>query len=228
MLFRDRKMEQLLELVHAVADTQAASASPVNQAPVSRFWPILSTRPPPASKNLLLRLAAGSSETLLESELFGHIRGAFTGAIRNKKANSGGPPGRRIFRSHQSPYLNLQVKLLRALQEKVIERIGGNIPIRTDVTIIIATNSPLKEEVAKNQFREDLYGRINVVALNIPPLPGSAWAMVALAEHFISEFNQIHKRKIRKGFAKKHARRPCLRHGWPGNVGSSKCESSRP
>ncbi len=108
---------------------------------------------------------------MLESELFGHVRGSFTGAIRDKKGKFEEAHGGTIFLddiNYASP--NLQIKLLRVLQEKVIERVGGNIPIRTDVRIITATNTPLQEEVAPREFREDLYYRINVVHLNIPPL----------------------------------------------------------
>jgi transcriptional regulator with PAS, ATPase and Fis domain len=164
------------------------------------------------------KISCGSlSETLLESELFGHVRGAFTGAIRDKKGKFEDAHGGTIFLDDvNSASPNLQVKLLRVLQEKVIERVGGNTPIRTDVRIITATNTLLKDEVAKNQFREDLYYRINVVSLNIPPLRERLADIGPLAEHFIKQFNQIHKRKIR-GISKS-ALQLCLRHGWPGNV----------
>ena len=172
MLFRDRKMEHLMELVHTIADTQATvlitGESGTGKSLLANYIHKTSSR----QQKPFIKISCGSlSETLLESELFGHVRGAFTGAIRDKKGKFEEAHGGTIFLDDvNSASLNLQVKLLRVLQEKVIERVGGNIPIRTDVRIITATNTPLKEEVAKNQFREDLYYRINVVALNIPPL----------------------------------------------------------
>ena len=218
MLFRDRKMEQLLELVHTIADTQATvlitGESGTGKSLLAHYIHKTSSR----QQKPFVKISCGSlSETLLESELFGHVRGAFTGAIRDKKGKFEEAHGGTVFLDDvNSASLNLQVKLLRVLQEKVIERVGGNVPIRTDVRIITATNAPLKEEVAKNQFREDLYYRINVVSLNIPPLRERLADIAPLAEHFISQFNQIHRRKI-KGISK-NALQTCLRHGWPGNV----------
>jgi DNA-binding NtrC family response regulator len=218
MLFRDRKMEQLLELVHTIADTQATvlitGESGTGKSLLAQYIHNQSSR----SRKPFTKIACGSlSETLLESELFGHVRGAFTGAIRDKKGKFEDAQGGTIFLDDvNSASPNLQVKLLRVLQEKVIERVGGNTPIRTDVRIITATNTSLKEEVAKNQFREDLYYRINVVSLNIPPLRERLADIGPLAEHFIKQFNQIHKRKIR-GISK-NALQICLRHVWPGNV----------
>jgi DNA-binding NtrC family response regulator len=218
LLFRDRKMEQLLELVHTIADTQATvlitGESGTGKSLLAQYIHNHSSR----HRKPFTKIACGSlSETLLESELFGHVRGAFTGAIRDKKGKFEDAHGGTIFLDDvNSASPNLQVKLLRVLQEKVIERVGGNTPIRTDVRIITATNAPLKEEVAKNQFREDLYYRINVVSLNIPPLRERLADIGPLAEHFIKQFNQIHKRKIR-GISK-NALQICLRHVWPGNV----------
>jgi len=218
MLFRDRKMEQLLELVHTIADTQATvlitGESGTGKSLLAQYIHNQSYR----QRKPFIKISCGSlSETLLESELFGHVRGAFTGAIRDKKGKFEDAHGGTIFLDDvNSASPNLQVKLLRVLQEKVIERVGGNTPIRTDVRIITATNTSLKDEVAKNQFREDLYYRINVVSLNIPPLRERLADIGPLAEHFIKQFNQIHKRKIR-GISK-NALQFCLRHGWPGNV----------
>lgn len=218
LLFRDRKMEQLMELVHTIADTQATvlitGESGTGKSLLAQYIHNHSTR----RQKPFIKISCGSlSETLLESELFGHVRGAFTGAIRDKKGKFEEAHGGTIFLDDvNSASPNLQVKLLRVLQEKVIERVGGNTPIRVDVRIITATNTPLKEEVDKQQFREDLYYRINVVSLNIPPLRERLSDIGPLAEHFIKQFNQIHKRKVR-GISK-NALQICLRHSWPGNV----------
>jgi transcriptional regulator with PAS, ATPase and Fis domain len=154
---------------------------------------------------------------LLESELFGHVRGAFTGAIRDKKGKFEEAHGGTIFIDDiNSASGNLQLKLLRVLQEKVIERVGGNTLIPVDVRIICATNTSLQEEVAKHNFREDLYYRVNVVSLAIPPLRERLSDISPLAEHFIKQFNLIHRRKV-KGLSKT-ALQVLLRSRWPGNV----------
>jgi transcriptional regulator with PAS, ATPase and Fis domain len=157
------------------------------------------------------------SETLLESELFGHVRGAFTGAFRDKKGKFEEANGGTIFLDDiNSASANLQVKMLRVLQEKVIERVGGNVPINVDVRVITATNASLQEEVLRQNFREDLYYRINVVSLTIPPLRERLSDIEPLIEHFIQHFNQAHHKKI-KGIAKSTLQL-CLRYPWPGNV----------
>jgi len=218
MLFRDRKMEQLMELVHTIADTQATvlitGESGTGKSLLAQYIHQQSSR----RQKPFIKISCGSlSETLLESELFGHVRGAFTGAIRDKKGKFEFAQGGTIFLDDiNSASPNLQVKLLRVLQEKVIERVGGNSPIRTDVRIITATNTSLKEEVDKHTFREDLYYRINVVSLNIPPLRERLSDIAPLAEHFIEQFNQVHNRKVR-GISKS-ALQICLRYPWPGNV----------
>ncbi len=218
LLFRDRKMEQLMELVHTIADTQATvlitGESGTGKSLLAHYIHRQSSR----NRKPFIKISCGTlSETLLESELFGHVRGAFTGAIRDKKGKFEEAHGGTVFLDDvNSASPNLQVKLLRVLQEKNIERVGGNNAIHTDVRIITATNTLLKDEVAKQQFREDLYYRINVVSLNIPPLRERLSDIGPLAEHFIKTFNQIHKRKIR-GISKT-ALQTLLRHTWPGNV----------
>jgi two-component system response regulator AtoC len=218
LLFRDRKMEQLMELVHTIADTQATvlitGESGTGKSVLAHYIHNQSSR----SQKPFVKISCGSlSETLLESELFGHVRGSFTGAIRDKKGKFEDAHGGTVFLDDiNSASPNLQVKLLRVLQEKVLERVGGNTSIQTNVRIITATNVSLKEEVDKHNFREDLYYRINVVSLNIPPLRERLADIGPLAELFIKQFNKVHKRKIR-GITK-NALQVCLRHGWPGNV----------
>jgi DNA-binding NtrC family response regulator len=218
LMFRDRKMEQLLELVHTIADTQAtvliSGESGTGKSLLAKYIHSHSTR----SKRPFIKISCGSlSETLLESELFGHVRGAFTGAIRDKKGKFEEAHGGAIFIDDiNSASPNLQVKLLRVLQEKVIERVGGNTLIPVDVRIICATNTSLQEEVAQQNFREDLYYRVNVVSLAIPPLRERLSDIAPLADHFIQQFNLMHRRKV-KGLSKS-ALQVLLRHRWPGNV----------
>jgi two-component system response regulator HydG len=214
----DRKMDQLLELVHTIADTMATvlitGESGTGKSMLAQYIHAHShRRDKPFGK-----ISCGSlSETLLESELFGHVRGSFTGAIKDKKGKFEEANGGTIFLDDiNSASPNLQIKLLRVLQEKVIERVGENVPIKTDVRIITATNASLQEEVAKQKFREDLYYRINVVSFTIPPLRDRLSDIEPLANHFIKYFNQIHHREI-KGISKS-ALQACLQYSWPGNV----------
>lgn len=218
LVFGDRKIEELLELVHTIADTMATvlvtGESGTGKSMLARYIHDHSFR----KEGPFVKISCGSlSETLLESELFGHVRGAFTGAIRDKKGKFEEAHGGTIFLDDvncASP--NLQIKLLRVLQEKVIERVGGNIPVNVDVRVTTATNASLQDEVLRQTFREDLYYRINVVHLTIPPLRERLSDIEPLIEHFIRHFNQTHRRKI-KGMAKS-ALHLCLRHSWPGNV----------
>ena len=218
LVFKDRKMGQLLESVHTIADTMATvlitGESGTGKSLLAQYIHDQSSR----RKGPFGKISCGSlSETLLESELFGHVRGAFTGAIRDKKGKFEEAHGGTIFLDDiNTASLNLQTKLLRVLQEKVIERVGENTPIKTDVRIITATNTSLQEEVANRNFREDLFYRINVVNLNMPPLRERLSDIEPLIEHFIQRFNRSHNRRI-KGLARS-AVPPCLRYPWPGNV----------
>ena len=186
LVFGDRKMDQLLGLVHTIADTMATvlitGESGTGKSMLAHYIHEHSHR----REGPFVKISCGSlSETLLESELFGHVRGSFTGAIRDKKGKFEEAHGGTIFLDDiNSASPNLQIKLLRVLQEKVIERVGGNVPIQTDVRIITATNTSLQEEVAKQNFREDLYYRINVVSFTIPPLRDRLSDIEPLVEPF--------------------------------------------
>ncbi|MGB8991317.1 MAG: sigma-54 dependent transcriptional regulator [Desulfobaccales bacterium] len=218
LVFGDRKMDRLLEMVHTIADTMATvlitGESGTGKTMLARYVHDQSHR----REGPFVKISCGSlSETLLESELFGHMRGSFTGAIRDKKGKFEEANGGTIFLDDiNSASANLQVKLLRVLQEKVIERVGGNVPVQVDVRIITATNTPLQDEVAKQNFREDLYYRINVVTFTIPPLRDRLSDIEPLATHFIKQFNQVHHKDI-KGISKS-ALQVCLQYTWPGNV----------
>ena len=218
MVFGDRKMDQLLELVHTIADTMATvlitGESGTGKSMLAQYIHEQSHR----REGPFVKISCGSlSETLLESELFGHVRGSFTGAIQDKKGKFEEAHGGTIFLDDiNSASPNLQVKFLRVLQEKVIERVGGNVPVQVDVRIITATNTSLQDEVAKQKFREDLYYRINVVSFTIPPLRDRFSDIEPLAKHFITHFNQVHHREI-KGISQS-ALQVCLQYTWPGNV----------
>lgn len=157
------------------------------------------------------------SETLLESELFGHEKGAFTGA--NKRHN-----GRFMQADKSTIFLDeigetspaMQAKLLRVIQEREIQRVGGEETLKVDVRILAATNRDLQKEVINKNFREDLYYRLNVVTLDMPPLRGRIDDIPLLAQHFLDKYAQKNRKKV-KGFTPL-AMDMLLKYRWPGNV----------
>jgi two-component system response regulator HydG len=160
---------------------------------------------------------AALTETLLESELFGHEKGAFTGADRRKEGCFVQAHGGSLFLDEVSEMpVTMQVKLLRVLQEREITRVGGEKVIPVDVRVITATNKDLLQLVKEDLFREDLYYRLNVVGLEIPPLRTRVDDIPLLAQHFIEMFASKNKKEI-KAFTPK-AMDSLLRYDWPGNV----------
>ena len=157
-------------------------------------------------------------ENLLEAELFGHVRGAFTGAINQRIGRFEQAHGSTLFLDEIGDMpLELQAKLLRVLQEREFQRLGSSETIRVDVRVIAATNADLPERVRQGRFREDLYYRLNVVPIHLPPLRARVGDVAALTHHFI--------RKIcRLGGSSAASRSPARRCGrltaysWPGNV----------
>jgi two-component system, NtrC family, response regulator HydG len=160
---------------------------------------------------------AALSETLLESELFGHEKGAFTGADKRREGKFMAADKGTIFLDEIGEIApSVQAKLLRAIQEREIERLGGDRPLHVDVRIIAATNRDLKKEVAEGRFREDLFYRLNVVAVEMPPLRERREDIPALAQHFLSRYADKN-RKLIKGFTPM-AMEALIRSPWPGNV----------
>lgn len=160
---------------------------------------------------------AALAESVLESELFGHERGAFTGALTRRIGRFEMAQGGTLFLDELSEMpATVQVKLLRFLQERAFERVGGNDTISVDVRVIAATNRDLKSMVADGKFREDLFYRLRVVVLDVPPLRGRPSDIPMLADHFLAKFGAANDRKI-EGFTDA-ARRNMLDYPWPGNV----------
>ncbi len=156
-------------------------------------------------------------ETLLEAELFGHVRGAFTGAIQSRAGKFEAAGRGTIFLDEIGDMpLATQAKLLRVLQEREIERLGGNERIRLDVRVIAATNANLAQRVQEGLFREDLFYRLNVFRLSLPPLRARSEDIPALAQHFVDRFcaQERFPRKTLDRFAVDRLRA----HNWPGNV----------
>jgi two-component system response regulator AtoC len=156
-------------------------------------------------------------EGLLESEFFGHERGAFTGAVARRTGRFEHADGGTLFLDEIGELpLALQVKLLRVIQEREFERVGGNKTIRVDVRLVVATNQNLEELVAAGSFRSDLYYRINVVGLAVPPLRQRPADILPLASHFLRKFTTEHNREIDS--FDDHALAMLQRYAWPGNV----------
>lgn len=172
----------------------------------------------PREKSPFIKInCAAITETLLESELFGHEKGAFTGAYRKKEGKFRLAHGGSIFLDEISEMpMSMQVKLLRVLQEREITRVGGEEVIRVDVRVIAATNKDLVKEIENSRFREDLYYRLNVVELKMPPLHDRKEDIPLLAQHFLTGFAEKNHKTL-KGFTPK-AMDSLVKYEWPGNV----------
>jgi Nif-specific regulatory protein len=170
-----------------------------------------------AAKPFVVVNCAALTETLLESELFGHEKGAFTGAITQKRGKLEVADGGTVFLDEIGE-LNgvLQSKLLRVLQQREFERVGGVKTIRIDVRFIAATNRNLEEAVAAGNFRQDLYYRLNVVKLLIPPLRDRREDIPLLALYFTAKYSTKTKRRV-TGISPE-ARDLLVRYDWPGNI----------
>jgi two-component system response regulator HydG len=160
---------------------------------------------------------AALAESLLESELFGHEKGAFTGAERRREGRFHQAHGGTLFLDEiGETSAAMQAKLLRVIQEKEFQRVGGDETLKVDARILAATNRDLQNEVSRGHFREDLFYRLNVVTLEMPPLKTRQTDIPTLAQHFMTHF-AAKNRKTVKGFTPL-AMDMLLRHDWPGNV----------
>jgi len=172
---------------------------------------------PRRTKPLVKINCAAMPDTLLESELFGHEKGAFTGAISKKAGHFEAADGGTLFLDEVGDIpLATQVKLLRAIQEKSFTRVGGTEPVKVDVRIIAATNADLEAAVREKRFREDLFFRLNVIPIRIPPLRERREDIPLLAEHFLARFAKENDRLFR-GFDRE-AMRLLVDYPFPGNV----------
>lgn len=172
----------------------------------------------PRKDKPFIRVNCGAmTSTLLESELFGHVKGSFTGAIKDKIGRFEAADGGTIFLDEigtMEP--QLQVKLLRVLQERELERVGDTQTIKVDVRVIAATNVDLQEEVARDNFREDLFYRLNVVSIYLPPLRNRREDVPRLIDYFLDKYNAINGRSLRR--ISREMLNILLRYPWPGNV----------
>ncbi len=165
-----------------------------------------------------VRINCGAlSESLLESELFGHVKGAFTGAVDNKSGRFEAAHGGTIFLDEISSMTpKLQVKLLRVLQEREFERVGESKTINVDVRLIAATNQSLEDEVEAGRFRDDLYYRLNVVPIYLPPLRERREDIPALAAHFLRRYAEEDRKRPKT--LTPRALEVLTAYDWPGHV----------
>lgn len=215
---KSAEMKRIFEILHRVAPTKASvlvtGESGVGKELIADALHNLSPR---ADKPLIKVHCAALAESLLESELFGHEKGSFTGATGRKRG--------RFELAHEGTLFldeigeinqNVQIKILRVLQEKKFERVGGEDTLEVDVRIIAATNRDLKAEIEKGNFREDLYYRLNVVNIHVPPLRERKDDIPLLAASFLREFSEENGKHV-TGFDNK-VRAAFFSYGWPGNV----------
>jgi DNA-binding NtrC family response regulator len=214
----DHRMVRIFEMIEAVAPSKTTvlmtGESGVGKSLVAHAI----HRASPRASKPFVELACGSiPETLLESELFGHVKGAFTGAHADKAGKFLAASGGTIFLDEiNSASPGMQLKLLRVLQERRFEPVGSNQTVEVDVRVVLATNQPLEQLVAAGTFRQDLYYRINVVKIELPPLRERANDIPMLAQHFL----RIHAREAAKqitGIADE-ALAALVRYRFPGNV----------
>ncbi len=218
MIGTSADMRRLLELIKKVAPSRASvlitGESGVGKELVADALHSLSGR---REKSFVKVHCAALSETLLESELFGHEKGAFTGADSMKKGRFELAHGGTIFLDEIGEInQTTQIKLLRVLQERTFERVGGEETIEVDVRVVAATNRNIEEEVKAGRFREDLYYRLNVVRLQVPPLRERKDDIPLLMDSFLKRFSEENSKKILG--VQNSARQALYRYDWPGNI----------
>ena len=218
IISQSREMGDLLQLAESVADSRASvfiqGESGTGKELFARYIHRRSAR---RDKPFVAVNCAALPDTLLESELFGHEKGAFTGAIACKKGKFELAHGGTLLLDEISEMdFAMQSKLLRVLQEREIDRIGGAAPIAVDVRVIATTNRDIRQAVKGGEFREDLFYRLNVIPLHIPPLRARMDDIPLLAKHFIAKFNAVDGKAV-KGLTDA-ALQTLMRMSWEGNV----------
>ena len=218
IITKSSKMQRVIELIKVVAKSNATvlitGESGTGKELVARA---VHSNSPRMGRPFVAVSCGALPESLLESELFGHEKGSFTGAYAQKK-------GKFEFANRGTLFLdevgemsgNIQVHLLRVLEEKEFTRVGGNEPIKVDVRVISATNKDLKRAIANGEFREDLYYRLNVVTIELPPLRERKEDIPLLAQHFLNKFALENDKEV-TGFSPE-ATKSLLDYDWPGNV----------
>jgi two-component system response regulator AtoC len=218
IIAKSPRMQQVIEVIKVVAKSNATvlvtGETGTGKELVARAVHLQSHR---RDKPFVAVSCAALPESLLESELFGHEKGSFTGAYSQKKGKFEVANRGTLFLDEIGEMsANIQVHLLRVLEEKEFNRVGGNEPIKVDVRLISATNRDMKQAVDRGEFREDLYYRLNVVNIELPPLRERTEDIPLLAQHFLKRF-VLENQKELTGFSAE-ATDFLLKHDWPGNV----------
>ena len=218
LIYGDKKTEEVLKLAKQVAPSEAnillTGESGTGKEIFSRFVHDNSKR---ANKKFVAVNCAAIPETLLESELFGYEKGAFTGAVARRIGKfEEASDGTLLLDEISEMDIGIQAKLLRAIQEKEIDRIGGKSPIKVNTRIIATSNRNLNEAVKNRTFRQDLFFRLNVININIPPLRERTEDISVLTKHFIKKYSELNGIPIKD--ITKQAEDKLLNYLWPGNV----------
>ena len=215
----NKKMKNIFEIMKKVAESNATTVfvqgeSGTGKELIAKEIHYLSAR---RDKLFVEVNCTALPETLLESELFGHEKGAFTDAKKQKKGLFEAADKGTLFLDEigdMSP--SMQAKLLRALQEKCFQRVGGTKKISVDTRIIASTNKDLQKAMKEGQFREDLYYRLQVIPITLPPLRERTDDIMVLAEHFVKKFNAEFKKSVAK--VSPQAKKRMMEYSWPGNI----------
>jgi two-component system response regulator AtoC len=218
IIAKSPKMLKIIELIKTVAPTNATvliiGKTGTGKEVIARA---IHHQSPRRSKSFIATSCAALPESLLESELFGHEKGSFTGAVERKKGKFEACDKGTLFLDEIGEInANTQIHLLRALEEKKITRVGGNEEIDVDVRVVAATNRNLKNSIEQGIFREDLYYRLNVVTINLPPLKDRMEDIIPLAEYFLKRYAEENNKRI-KNFSDDTVKF-MLNYSWPGNV----------
>ena len=218
LIYGDKKTEAVLKMAKQVAPSEAnillTGESGTGKEIFSRFVHDNSKR---ANKKFVAVNCAAIPETLLESELFGYEKGAFTGAVARRIGKfEEASDGTLLLDEISEMDIKIQAKLLRAIQEKEIDRIGGKSPIKVNTRIIATSNRNLDEAVKNGTFRQDLYYRLNVVNINIPPLRDRMDDVMVLTKHFVKKYSELNDIPLKP--VSKEAEAKLMNYRWPGNV----------
>ncbi|KPJ60705.1 MAG: hypothetical protein AMJ46_05475 [Latescibacteria bacterium DG_63] len=213
-----RGMNEIFEKIRQIAPTRATVLISGETGTGKELIALAIHHNSPRRDERFVKLnCAALSEGVLESELFGHEKGAFTGAVAMRKGRFEVADGGTLFIDEVSEIPpTVQVKLLRMLQEREFERVGGSDTINVDVRLVVATNQRLEPLVRKKKFREDLYYRLKVITIEVPPLRERKEDIPLLVDAFINEFNELHGKKV-QGITR-GAMDLFMQHYWPGNV----------
>jgi DNA-binding NtrC family response regulator len=218
IIYESPEMEEVMGLVARVAPSQATTLIRGESGTGKELIAHAIHYASPRSGRPLVKVNCSAIlETLLESELFGHEKGAFTGAVQRRIGRFEEADGGSIFLDEIGDLApGTQIKLLRILQEKEFQRLGSNLTLKTDVRVIAATHRDLEEAMKRGEFREDLYYRLNVISIHLPPLRERREDIPLLIDYFLKKYSRQNQKSISD--ISKEARNLLLHHPYPGNV----------